>query len=145
MESAELKAIISSYLDGFQERVSPAQTGRAREFPLAVSGYSYFADFAYRVDGTTWLFVEDDEGQTAPHNASKYWRWIEHNNITQPIHLLHIIGPSYGSYKQLAKFLSEKINKEYSNFHYHQICTANWDALEWQEVFKRTITDILQG
>ena len=144
MESAELKSIITNYLAGFQDRITPAQPGRAREYPLTVCGYSYFADFAFHVDGTTWLFVEDDEGQTAPHNASKYWRWIEHNQITQSVHLLHIIGPSYGSYKQLAEFLSEKIKIAHPNFHYHQICTYNWDAAEWQNQFKSTVNSILQ-
>jgi len=144
MESAELKEFILKTISEYGTKVSDPGGTKTREFPLRVDPHKFYADFAFRISSNkSWLFVEDDEGQSATSNASKYWYWIKTNKIAEAVHLVHIIGPSYGSHKRLAQFVSDEARSQFPNFEYHQIVTESWDDPKWMDLFKQEIRSIL--
>jgi len=144
----QVETYIENTVRNSSDRIFQPAKGNVRQFILEVAGEPYKADLAFRIDGRNWLFIEDDEAQTADHNAAKYWRWIEYCKVTQPIYLVHIIHSNskgdYLSARLLAKFICEKMKEQHTNFNYYPIETCNWEDEDWKEQLTHTLGKILK-
>ena len=111
----------------FAEIFTPAKDNNPREYQLEALGKKFRADFAYKISGKGWLFIEDDSEKTCLSNLLKYSAWLEENPTRESVYIVHIVSPEDSGWIRLCEHYSKKI----TGFIYIMIKTNDWADSLW--------------
>ncbi len=109
-----------------------ASVSLVREYPLGIQGRPrrFLADFAFRLPEGGWVFIEDDDAARALHNVAKYWMWMEDQDVSGVVHLVHLIGPGA---RELPRFMGELVERANPRFRHHVVEVERWEDEAWQD------------
>jgi hypothetical protein len=127
------------------------------EYRLGEDKWCSMADIAIEFSKAK-LFIEIEEGQTHPDtNVTKYWNWMEKENIKDKIILIQVFGSkfydnNYRSRAILCDFIARKIKESNPNFLYISIpketqhkYSENWQISELFDEVKKKIGEVKNG
>ena len=69
---------------------------------------------------------------------------MEEERYSEPLYLVHLIGPGLNSQKKLCHFAAKKAKIDFPHFNYFTIDVARWDDLEWVKDLHVTLDDLPQ-
>jgi hypothetical protein len=125
--------------------VRPANGEKASRWSFGAGQSTFEADVALRVIASkAWLFVEPDDAARAPQNITKYWMWMVEKGITDPVFVVHPIGPSNDSAWHLACFLGARIAALHPNFTHCPFRVLDWHDGHWLSDLLVTIRQIVE-